>query len=56
MRAVLFPPPISIEHRPSWPKIDQWLVFCAPIWAKFGQFGKKSSDFGVGSAKIGGGI
>jgi hypothetical protein len=29
--------------------------FFAPIWAKFGQFGKKSVNFGVGSAKISGG-
>jgi hypothetical protein len=29
-----------VEYRPSWPKFDQWLVFSAPIWVKFGQFGK----------------
>jgi hypothetical protein len=29
--------------------------FCAPIWVKFGLFGKISVNFGVGSAKIFGG-
>jgi hypothetical protein len=29
--------------------------FFAPLWVKFGQFGKISVDFGVSSAKIGGG-
>jgi hypothetical protein len=46
MRAVLF--------SPSWPKINLWLVFCAPIWAKFNQFGKILSNFGISPAKIGG--
>jgi hypothetical protein len=31
------------------------LVLHTPIWAEFSQFGKISANFGVGSAKIGGG-
>jgi hypothetical protein len=55
MRAVKFPPPILVEYRPSWPKFNPWLVFNAPIWVKFGQFGQISATFGISSAKISGG-
>jgi hypothetical protein len=33
--AVVFPPPIFVEYRPSLQKFDPWLVFSAPIWVKF---------------------
>jgi hypothetical protein len=29
---------------PSWLKFNPWLVFSAPIWVKFGQFGKISGN------------
>jgi hypothetical protein len=45
-----------VENRPSWLEFDPWLLFCAPIWTKFGQFGKFSATSGVISAKTGGGI
>jgi hypothetical protein len=32
-----------VEYRPSWSKFDPWLIFSAPIWVKFGQFGKISA-------------
>jgi hypothetical protein len=35
------------EYRPSCPKFDPWLVFYAPICAKFGQIGKMLATFGV---------
>jgi hypothetical protein len=33
-----------VEYCPIWQKFDPWLVFSAPIWVKFGQFGKYSAN------------
>jgi hypothetical protein len=38
-----------VEYSPSWLKFDPWLVFSAPIWVKFGQFGKISTKIGGGN-------
>jgi hypothetical protein len=39
---------------PNWSKFGPWLVFCAPIRAKFGMLGKIAANFVEISAKNGG--